>query len=126
MVQQKQDLTFRYKQVIVMRRDLTLSKGKFACQVAHAAVSAADVARKIKRRWWKKWMYEGQKKVIVRVETLSEMLELENKAKENNVPTALITDAGKTEIAPGTVTVLGIGPAPANIINLISGELKLV
>ncbi|MHA2408240.1 MAG: peptidyl-tRNA hydrolase Pth2, partial [Candidatus Ranarchaeia archaeon] len=117
---------FRYKQVIVTRRALPLSKGKFACQVAHAAVTAADVARKTKRSWWKKWFFEGQKKVIVRVETLDEILDLEKKAKQNKVPTALITDAGKTEIPPGTITVLGIGPAPSNMINQISGELKLV
>ena len=126
MVKHEQDLAFRYKQVIVTRRDLPLSKGKFACQVAHAAVSAADIARKLKRRWWKKWMSEGQKKVIVRVETLTDMLHLEMKAKQNGIPASLINDAGRTEIPAGTTTVLGIGPAPSNIIDLISGDLKLV
>ncbi|MHA2408487.1 MAG: peptidyl-tRNA hydrolase, partial [Candidatus Ranarchaeia archaeon] len=55
MTKQEENTLFRYKQVIVTRRDLPLSKGKFACQVAHAAVTAADVARKTKRSWWKKW-----------------------------------------------------------------------
>ena len=59
-----------YKQCIVVRDDLKLSKGKLAVQVAHAAVSAYDFAGRDVREAWKK---EGQKKVVLRVPTLQDM-----------------------------------------------------
>ena len=112
-----------YKQCIIIRDDLKLSKGKLAVQVAHAAVSAAEWASRSDLENWKEG---GQKKVVLRVEKLQDLFELKEKARREGLSTALITDAGLTEIAPGTVTVLGIGPARADYIDKVTGNLKLV
>ncbi|MGB9940597.1 peptidyl-tRNA hydrolase Pth2 [Methanosarcina sp.] len=112
-----------YKQCIVTRDDLKLSKGKFAVQVAHAAVSAAEWASKSDLEKWKEG---GQKKVVLKVPTLKDLYELKEKARREGLPTALIQDAGLTEIPAGTVTVLGIGPAKEELIDKITRDLKLV
>ncbi|MEM3442628.1 MAG: peptidyl-tRNA hydrolase Pth2 [Candidatus Bathyarchaeia archaeon] len=117
---------FRYKQVIVFRSDLKLSKGKIAAQAGHAAVSAAEETRKQKRKWFEEWMAEGQRKIALKVKDEKELLELEKQAKEKKLPSALIVDRGLTQIPPGTVTCLGIGPAPAEKIDEITGKLKLL
>jgi PTH2 family peptidyl-tRNA hydrolase len=117
---------FRYKQVIVMRTDLKMSRGKIAAQAGHAAVSAAEEARKNCSDWWKAWIAEGQCKIAVRVESEQELLELEEKAKQSKLPSALIVDRGLTELPPDTITCLGIGPAPSTQIDAITGKLPLL
>lgn len=117
---------FRYKQVIVFRSDLRMSKGKIAAQAGHAAVSAGDEARKHNKAWWNAWVSEGQCKIAVKVRSERELLELEKKVKELMLPNSLIVDRGLTEIPPGTVTCLGIGPAPADEIDKITGNLPLL
>ncbi|MEM4480696.1 MAG: peptidyl-tRNA hydrolase Pth2 [Candidatus Bathyarchaeia archaeon] len=117
---------FHYKQVIVIRADLKMSKGKIAAQAGHAAVSAAEEARKHNRNWFKAWMEEGQCKVVVKVNSEKELLELEKQAKELGLPCSLIVDRGLTEIPPGTVTCLGIGPAPSEKVDKITGKLPLL
>lgn len=116
---------FKYKQVIVLRIDLKMSKGKIAAQAGHAAVSAAEQARKQHSDWWKAWIEEGQCKIAVRAESEQELLELERKAKELELPSALIADRGLTELPPGTITCLGIGPAPFDQVDKVTGELNL-
>jgi len=108
------------KQVIVARKDLNLSKGKLSAQVAHASVSAAD-----KSEWKKNWMRQGQKKSVLKVETLKELIDIFMRAKDSGLPTELIQDMGKTEIPTGTKTCVGIGPAPEEEIDRVTGELKL-
>jgi PTH2 family peptidyl-tRNA hydrolase len=117
---------FRYKQVIVFRSDLKLSRGKVAAQSGHAAVLSAEEAHKGHAKWWKAWLEEGQCKIAVKVKNEKELLELEKQAKELRLPCALIVDRGLTEIPPGTITCLGIGPAPAEKIDKITGMLPLL
>jgi PTH2 family peptidyl-tRNA hydrolase len=117
---------FRYKQVVAFRSDLKMSKGKIAAQAGHAAVSAAEEARKHFKEWWKAWLREGQCKIAVKVESEKELLELEKQAKELAIPCALIIDRGLTEIPPSTITCLGIGPAPAEKIDKITNMLPLL
>ena len=109
------------KQVIVVRKDLKLKKGKLAVQVAHASLSAAE-----KSSWKKEWMHELQKKTVLKCENLDELIGIYEDAKKNGLPTELISDAGRTHIAPGTVTCVGIGPAPEDEIDKITGKLKLL
>ena len=117
---------FQFKQVIAVRRDLDMGKGKLAVQVAHAAVSAAEIARKSFAEWWDAWLKEGQCKVALRVDSLEEIVQLERRAKELRLPFALITDRGLTQVEPGTMTCLGIGPAPSAIVDSLTGNLSLL
>jgi peptidyl-tRNA hydrolase, PTH2 family len=117
---------FRYKMVIVFRSDLRLSKGKAAVQAGHAAVSAAEEARKYQREWWNEWLFEGQRKIAVKVKSEKELLELQEQVEESGLPCALIVDRGLTEIPPNTVTCLGIGPAPAEKVDKLTGNLPLL
>lgn len=116
---------FQYKQAIVLRSDLRMSKGKIAAQAGHAAVSAAEEARKRYLKWWSAWLKEGQCKIAVKVGSEKELLELERKAKELELPCALIIDRGLTELPPGTITCLGIGPAPSSEVDRITWKLSL-
>lgn len=116
---------FKYKQVIVLRVDLEMSEGKIAAQAGHAAVSAAEEARKRNPDWWNAWIKEGQCKIAVKAHSKQELLELEKKAKKLKMPSALITDRGLTELPPGTITCLGIGPAPSSQVDKITGALNL-
>lgn len=116
---------FKYKQIIVLRVDLKMSKGKIAAQAGHAAVSAAEEARKRCPQWWRAWLDEGQCKIAVRAESEQELLDLERKANELGLPSALIADRGLTELPPGTLTCLGIGPAPSDQVDKITGDLNL-
>ena len=111
-----------YKQCIVTRDDLKLSRGKLAVQAAHAAVTASDFADKKQRAAWIK---DGQKKVVLRTSTLTDLFILKEQARRDGLPTALITDAGLTQIPPGTITVLGIGPGPVEKMDKVVGKLKL-
>jgi len=117
---------FKYKQAVVVREDLKLSKGKLSAQVAHAAVSCAIKAEKNKNKYFSDWFTEGQKKVVLKVDNLDSLLKIFNEAKSVGLVTELIKDAGLTEIPPGTITVLGIGPAPEDEIDKIVGHLKLL
>jgi PTH2 family peptidyl-tRNA hydrolase len=117
---------FLYKQLIVFYSDLKLSKGKTAVQAGHAAVSAAEEARRHRRKWWEDWIDEGQRKVAVKVRTEKELLELERQAREFALPLALIVDRGLTEIPPNTITCLGIGPAPSEKVDKLTGRLPLL
>jgi len=117
---------FRYKQVIVFRSDLRLSRGKTAAQAGHAAVSAAEEARKHRKEWFDGWLREGQCKIAVKVSNEKALTELDEQAKEMGLPCALIVDRGLTEIPPNTVTCLGIGPAPAERVDKVTGKLPLL
>jgi len=117
---------FEYKQVLVFRTDLKMGKGKIAAQAGHAAISAAQDAFVHHKKWWEAWMYEGQRKIAVKVTGEKELGELEEAADELGLPHALIVDRGLTQIPEGTITCLGIGPAPAEIIDRLTGKLPLL
>jgi PTH2 family peptidyl-tRNA hydrolase len=117
---------FEYKQVLVFRTDLQMGKGKIAAQAGHAAISAAQDAYVHHKKWWDAWLYEGQKKVAVKVQTEKELCDLEEAAEDFGLPHALIVDRGLTQIPEGTITCLGIGPAPSAMIDRLTGELKLL
>lgn len=119
-------LEFKFKQVVVVRTDIKMSKGKLAVQASHASVSAMEEARKSHRDWVKAWLDEGQKKVVAKVKDLESLKKLENNADEVGIPNALIEDRGLTELPPGTITALGIGPAPGDIMDKVTRDLPLL
>lgn len=112
-----------YKQAIIVRKDLKWGKGKLAAHVAHAAVAAAFSAEKNVIEFWQK---NGSKKVVLKVRDLNEMKKIFSAAKKKKLPTAMISDAGFTQLPRGTVTSLAIGPAKEKEIDRITGKLKLL
>lgn len=114
-----------FKLVVVVREDLEMSCGKVAVQVAHAAVECAIKCYRKQRPVYNAWKNQGAKKVVVKTRSLEELLKLKKRAEDLGLITALISDAGRTELAPGTTTCLGIGPGPAQLIDRITGSLPL-
>lgn len=117
---------FKNKLVVAIRTDLKLSPGKLAVQVSHAAVTCALASKKNNPRWFKPWYNEGQKKVVVKGGSLKDLYELKAFAEGLNLTTSLVQDAGMTEIDPGTVTCLGIGPGPNPEVDKVTGSLPLL
>lgn len=117
---------FKYKQVIVARSDLDMSPGKLAVQVAHGAVQGAEKARREHRDWYVAWIAEGQKKVVVKVADEKGLRELQEQTTKEGLPNELVQDAGLTELPPGTVTVLAIGPAPNERVDKLTRDLPLL
>lgn len=114
------------KQVILVRTDIRMSRGKLAAQVAHAAVAAAFETYRLRREWFEEWFNEGQKKVVLKGGAEEDLLFYYNKAKSMGLPAVVIRDAGHTELPPGTLTTVGIGPAPSEFVDRITGSLKLL
>lgn len=112
-----------YKQVILVREDLNLPKGKLSAQVAHAAVDASSKSDKKLVDLWKK---DGGKKIVLKVNDEKELFKYKQMAEDNGLKTALITDAGHTVVEPGTITCLGIGPDEEEKIDGITGKLKMM
>ncbi|XP_047235537.1 peptidyl-tRNA hydrolase 2, mitochondrial isoform X2 [Girardinichthys multiradiatus] len=114
-----------FKMVLVVRNDLKMGKGKVAAQCSHAAVSAYKQVQRRNPELLKQWEYCGQPKVVVKALDEDTLIDLLGRAREVGLTVSLIQDAGRTQIAPGSRTVLGIGPGPANLVDGVTGDLKL-
>lgn len=112
-----------YKQVIIIRNDLKLPKGKMAAQAAHACVEAVLKSDKDKVQ---KWRHEGMKKIALKVDSEKDLLKYLQIAKDSNLTTALITDAGRTCVEPGTRTCIAIGPDNEELIDRVTSQLKMM
>jgi len=110
------------KQAIVARTDIGMGEGKLAAQVAHASLSAYQDAG---RRARKKWQGEGQKKIVLKGTSESQLFELADKARRDGLPHAIIRDAGHTQLEPGTPTAIAIGPDEENLVDRVTGDLSL-
>uniref|UniRef100_A0A1A7YCZ2 Peptidyl-tRNA hydrolase 2, mitochondrial n=1 Tax=Iconisemion striatum TaxID=60296 RepID=A0A1A7YCZ2_9TELE len=114
-----------FKMVLVVRNDLKMGKGKVAAQCSHAAVAAYRQVQRRNPELLKQWEYCGQPKVVVKAPDEDTLVDLLGHAKDVGLTVSLIQDAGRTQIAPGSRTVLGIGPGPAHLIDRVTGHLKL-
>ena len=115
-----------FKQVIIVRRDLNMGTGKIAAQVAHAAVMGAEKVKASRREWFNSWFAAGQAKVVVKVKNFGELMDVRMRAEELNLPVVQVKDSGLTQIPSGTITCIGIGPAPSELIDKVTFELKLL
>lgn len=100
--------------------------GKLAAQAAHAAVSSMEEARKRRPDWVDEWLRTGQKKVVLKVHTVDQLEQVAQQCLHRRLPHSVIEDAGLTELPPGTKTTVGIGPAPEEEIDMITGGLPLL
>ncbi len=118
----------KFKQSIVVRTDLKMGKGKLAAQAAHASCEAVFKALENPqwRDWVKTWRSEGQKKVVLKVGSERELIDLYEKALGKDLPCSMIRDAGLTQLEPNTLTAIAIGPAPAEKVDEITSHLKLL
>lgn len=123
-----------HKQVIVMRKDLNMRKGKIAAQASHASLGAIlglcqqDGDRLILEMddRTRPWLTGRFKKICVYVNSEAELLAVYDQAKAAGLITSLIKDAGLTEFnGVATITCCGIGPDRADRIDAITGGLPL-
>lgn len=114
------------KLALVVRSDLRLSKGKTAAQCAHAAIACYESAARRQPSVLQQWLHSGQPKIVLRIDTLEGLERLQLAARRAGLTEASVADAGRTQVAAGTVTVLGIGPAGETEVNALVGELKLL
>lgn len=111
------------KQVIVVNQSLEMPVGKMAVQVAHASVSAY---LKASDDMQKSWLEKGMPKIVVICTSEDDLKELLAHAENAQIAASLIQDAGKTVLPAGSLTCLGLGPARSKVIDVISGNLKLM
>jgi len=117
------------KMVLVVRQDLGMKKGKIAAQCCHAALGAyrrAVLGNATWRAWNKRWITRAQTKVAVKCPDEDSLNLTAAKCMAASVPHYLVTDAGRTQIAPGSKTVCGVGPAPVSVVDSICGQFKLL
>ncbi|WP_297217361.1 peptidyl-tRNA hydrolase Pth2 [Thermoplasma sp.] len=114
------------KMVIAVRRDLDMGKGKIAAQVAHAAVSCALRSMKSNRDIFDEWYEEGQRKVVVKVNGLDEIFEIKRMADSMGIINEIVQDRGYTQVDPGTITCIGLGPDDEEKLDRITGKYKLL
>lgn len=115
-----------YKMVIGVRMDLKLSKGKTAVQASHAAVICTLKAKKHQKISFTKWFKEGQKKVVVKIKDLEELHRVRQAALDMGFIAEIVRDAGLTEVPPGTITCIGIGPARNEDIDKVTRSYTLM
>lgn len=110
------------KQVILVRADLKMDKGKMAAQCCHASVEAVLQSDK---KIVDAWRSEGMKKVVLKVANAEELTHFHKFAKKQRLVSVLITDAGKTFFKEPTQTCVGIGPAAEEAIDRVTGKLPI-
>jgi len=111
------------KQVILVRQDLKMDKGKCAVQCAHAAVDGILLSSKKEIRLWKE---DGMKKVVLKVKDVRELMKYKREAQKRGLVTAVIKDAARTFFKRPTVTCVSIGPDDENKIDSVTKDLKML
>ncbi|CCC70340.1 hypothetical protein NCAS_0E02700 [Naumovozyma castellii] len=125
------DIPGEVRMALVIRQDLGMTKGKIAAQCCHAALACyrkiATDPKKVSYNpaMTQRWLMGGQAKITLKCPDKETMDELYAKAISLGVNASVIHDAGRTQIAAGSATVLGVGPAPKAVLDQITGELKL-
>uniref|UniRef100_A0A1J3ETG8 peptidyl-tRNA hydrolase n=1 Tax=Noccaea caerulescens TaxID=107243 RepID=A0A1J3ETG8_NOCCA len=119
------DFRRNFKMVLVVRNDLKMGKGKIAAQCSHATLGLYKKLFQRAPKALNRWENCAQPKVVVKIESEDEMLVLQGKAKSLKLPTHITIDAGKTQIAPDSRTVMAI-LGPVDVVDDVTGELKLM
>ncbi|KAK2078616.1 hypothetical protein QBZ16_003456 [Prototheca wickerhamii] len=115
-----------YKMVLVVNDELKMGKGKIGAQCAHAAVAVVERVADSQPHVLDAWEENGQAKICLRADSTATLTKLARQAKKAGLPAYLVADAGRTQVAPGSKTVLAIGPGPKSALDAITGTLKLL
>lgn len=129
-----QDPNEECKLVLVVRTDLGMTKGKIAAQCGHATLACYQTLSKAAQRTpgcaeakvLHRWERQGQAKIAVQTKSQDEMMTLLGQARSLGITAEVIQDAGRTQIEAGSMTVLGVGPAPKSLVDKVTGHLKLL
>ncbi len=116
--------TVAVKLVVAVRTDLGMGRGKIAAQVAHAAVAATLAS--LGTTDFAAWLAEGQPKVVLKVGTAGQLEDVVRQARASGLPVEVISDAGRTQVTPGTLTCCALGPAEAQRIDAVTAGLALL
>lgn len=114
------------KMALVVRSDLKMGKGKIASQCSHAAIMCYQESMYNNGDTLRNWVLTGQPKIVLKVDSVEQLQEVFERAVDEGVLAKGVLDAGKTQLEPGTETVIGIGPDAAEKIDKIVGHLKLL
>eukprot|EP01038_Epipyxis_sp_PR26KG_P008489 gene8489-11475_t len=115
-----------FKLVLCVNMELNMGKGKIAAQCGHATLGAYRLAEKHAKSALKVWEITGQAKIAVKAENDIQLEDIMVRAQARGLVTCFIEDAGRTQIAAGSRTVLAIGPAPTTSFEGITSHLKLL
>ncbi|XP_057970776.1 uncharacterized protein LOC131159693 isoform X3 [Malania oleifera] len=119
------DILEDFKMVLVVRNDLKMGKGKIAAQCSHATLGLYKKLLHRAPKALNRWEMCGQVKVVVKIESEEDLLILQERAKSIKLPTHITIDAGRTQIAPNSRTVMAI-LGPADLVDDVTGGLKLL
>ena len=100
--------------------------GKIAAQCGHAAVGCYKRAQRQCPRALSAWEKTGCAKIAVKCPSEEEMEAIFEHAAKRGIPVYLVEDAGRTQIAAGSRTVLGLGPAPVKVFDDVTSHLELM
>eukprot|EP00668_Euglena_longa_P038437 GGOE01049443.1.p2 GENE.GGOE01049443.1~~GGOE01049443.1.p2 ORF type:complete len:189 (+),score=47.87 GGOE01049443.1:72-569(+) len=115
--------------LLVVRKDLKMGLGKQCAQCCHGVVGVHRVIDSGTRRLWKHWLQHWVRLpdppcLLLRADSEDELLAARTLAREAEIPNILIADAGRTQIARGSKTVLTVGPAPHALLTHIEARFK--
>ncbi|XP_021751765.1 peptidyl-tRNA hydrolase 2, mitochondrial-like [Chenopodium quinoa] len=119
------DVLEDFKMVLVVRNDLKMGKGKIAAQCSHATLGLYKKLLNRAPKALNRWEMCGQVKVVVKIESEEDLLNLQGRAKSIHIPTHIVIDAGRTQIAPNSRTVMAV-LGPADMVDDVTGGLKLL
>ena len=119
--------------VLLVRQDLNMGPGKVAAQCCHATLAVYRKAMGVTRDGCavdpmvlQQWEGSGEAKIVLKVRNGGQLQTLKEAAAALGLPHYAVTDAGRTQVAPGTVTVMAVGPADVDAIDQLTGHLKLL
>ena len=114
----------KLKQIIVLRTDLKMRRGKEIAQGAHASLGGCLKYRR--NPFMRMWLDGAFAKIAVGIDGEAALLELHKAAREAGLPSYLIQDAGRTEFnGEPTYTAVAIGPGEPDVVSELTGHLKL-
>ncbi|PYH45219.1 aminoacyl-tRNA hydrolase [Aspergillus saccharolyticus JOP 1030-1] len=121
------DTAEEIKLVLVVRTDLGMTKGKIAAQCSHATLACYKylTTHTPNSPLLRRWESQGQAKIALQVKSEEEMEMMYAQAISLGLCARVITDAGRTQIASGSRTVLGV-LGPKSIVDGVTGHLKLL